>query len=64
MVSLSAVPVAAQTGEALTAAAHRNNVIRSISVVGTQRLEADTVRSYIRLRVGQVNGPRPPATRR
>ncbi len=27
--------------------------IQSITVVGTQRLEADTVRSYIRLRVGQ-----------
>jgi outer membrane protein insertion porin family len=28
--------------------------IQSITVVGTQRLEADTVRSYIRLRNGQV----------
>nr|WP_315457738.1 outer membrane protein assembly factor BamA [uncultured Sphingorhabdus sp.] len=28
-------------------------VIKSITVVGTQRLEADTVRSYIRLRTGQ-----------
>ena len=27
--------------------------IQSITVVGTQRLEADTVRSYIRLRAGQ-----------
>jgi outer membrane protein insertion porin family len=27
--------------------------IRSIAVVGTQRLEPDTVRSYIRLRIGQ-----------
>jgi outer membrane protein insertion porin family len=27
--------------------------IQSITVVGTQRLEADTVRSYIRLRIGQ-----------
>ncbi|MEY3877829.1 MAG: outer rane assembly complex, YaeT protein, partial [Pseudomonadota bacterium] len=27
--------------------------IKSITVVGTQRLEADTVRSYIRLRTGQ-----------
>ncbi|MBP6380714.1 MAG: outer membrane protein assembly factor BamA, partial [Sphingorhabdus sp.] len=52
MVSLSAVPVAAQTGEA-TIAAPQDSTIRSINVVGTQRLEADTVRSYIRLRVGQ-----------
>jgi len=29
------------------------DVIKSITVVGTQRLEADTVRSYIRLRMGQ-----------
>lgn len=29
------------------------DVIKSITVVGTQRLEADTVRSYIRLRTGQ-----------
>jgi outer membrane protein insertion porin family len=29
------------------------DVIQSISVVGTQRLEGDTVRSYIRLRTGQ-----------
>ncbi|MEP7350166.1 MAG: outer membrane protein assembly factor BamA [Sphingorhabdus sp.] len=28
--------------------------IQSITVVGTQRLEADTVRSYIRLRPGQI----------
>ena len=28
-------------------------LIQSITVVGTQRLEADTVRSYIRLRIGQ-----------
>lgn len=28
--------------------------IQSITVVGTQRLEADTVRSYVRLRVGQA----------
>lgn len=30
------------------------DTIQSISVVGTQRLEADTVRSYIRLRAGQA----------
>lgn len=53
MVSLSAIPVAAQTADT-PAAAPQDNVIRSISVTGTQRLEADTVRSYIRLRTGQV----------
>ncbi|MGB5076502.1 MAG: outer membrane protein assembly factor BamA [Sphingorhabdus sp.] len=37
-------PVAATQGEQ----------IQSITVVGTQRLEADTVRSYIRLRTGQA----------
>lgn len=35
------------------AAAVPADVIKSITVVGTQRLEADTVRSYIRLRTGQ-----------
>jgi len=29
------------------------NVVRSITVQGNQRLEADTIRSYLRLRVGQ-----------
>jgi len=53
MVSLTAMPAAAQTADA-PAAATQENVIRSISVTGTQRLEADTVRSYIRLRTGQV----------
>ncbi len=32
----------------------QGETIQSITVVGTQRLEADTVRSYIRLRNGQV----------
>ena len=50
--SLSAIPASAQTADA-SATAPQDNTIRSISVVGTQRLEADTVRSYIRLRVGQ-----------
>jgi outer membrane protein insertion porin family len=40
VIAPAAVPVAAEP-------------IQSITVVGTQRLEADTVRSYIRLRVGQ-----------
>jgi outer membrane protein insertion porin family len=35
------------------AAAQQGEVIQSITVVGTQRLEPDTVRSYIRLRTGQ-----------
>ena len=35
------------------AAAAPVETIQSITVVGTQRLEADTVRSYIRLRTGQ-----------
>jgi outer membrane protein insertion porin family len=39
---------------ATSGAASQPEQIRSISVVGTQRLEADTVRSYIRLRVGQA----------
>jgi outer membrane protein insertion porin family len=43
-----AAPPAAQP-----AAAAPVETIQSITVVGTQRLEADTVRSYIRLRTGQ-----------
>lgn len=35
------------------AAAPRGNVIRTISVVGAERLEPTTILSYIRLRVGQ-----------
>ncbi len=35
------------------APAPQADIIQSITVVGTQRLEADTVRSYIRLRAGQ-----------
>jgi outer membrane protein insertion porin family len=35
------------------APAPRNNVIRTISVVGAERLEPTTILSYIRLRVGQ-----------
>ncbi len=31
----------------------QTDIIQSITIVGTQRLEADTVRSYIRLRTGQ-----------
>lgn len=48
-VSTLATPVAAQVADAAP-----TEQIRSIGVVGTQRLEAETVRSYIRLRVGQA----------
>jgi outer membrane protein insertion porin family len=44
---------AAYAQTAPVAAAPAAEQIRSIAVVGTQRLEADTVRSYIRLRTGQ-----------
>jgi outer membrane protein insertion porin family len=50
-------PALAQTASATPAAqpvvAAPVETIQSITVVGTQRLEADTVRSYIRLRTGQ-----------
>lgn len=50
-------PALAQTVSATPAAqpvvAAPVETIQSITVVGTQRLEADTVRSYIRLRTGQ-----------
>ncbi len=43
----------AQQAPAVQAATAQAETIQSIAVVGTQRLEADTVRSYIRLRSGQ-----------
>ena len=43
----------AQQVAAVQAGAAQAETIQSIAVVGTQRLEADTVRSYIRLRAGQ-----------
>jgi outer membrane protein insertion porin family len=50
-------PALGQTASATPAAqpvvAAPVETIQSITVVGTQRLEADTVRSYIRLRTGQ-----------
>ena len=46
--SMAAAPAVAQA-----TAASQGDQIRSVNVVGTQRLEADTVRSYIRLRTGQ-----------
>jgi outer membrane protein insertion porin family len=50
----SSAAVAQTPAPVPTAPAAQESAIRSINVVGTQRLEADTVRSYIRLRVGQV----------
>lgn len=44
--------VVAQTTPAAAPAA-AENIVRSITVQGNQRLEADTIRSYLRLRVGQ-----------
>jgi outer membrane protein insertion porin family len=53
--SLSIAPAVAQTAPAAPAPlAAQSDQIRSISIVGTQRLEPETVRSYIRLRVGQA----------
>ncbi len=52
---LASVPGYAQpTAPAPAPVASQSATIRSINVVGTQRLEPDTVRSYIRLRTGQV----------
>ncbi len=48
--TLVASPAVAQ----VAAPAAQADQIRSINVVGTQRLESDTVRSYIRLRIGQT----------
>ena len=57
--ALVATPAAAQTAAPAAQqapaplAAPVEQTIRSIAVVGNQRLEADTVRSYVRLRAGQ-----------
>ncbi|APG63745.1 outer membrane protein assembly factor BamA [Sphingorhabdus lutea] len=48
-----AQPVMAQQAPAAPASATDSQQIRSIVVVGSQRLEGDTVRSYIQLREGQ-----------
>lgn len=45
-----AAPAAAPAAPAAPAA---ENIVRTITVQGNQRLEADTIRSYLRLRVGQ-----------
>jgi outer membrane protein insertion porin family len=55
---VAVAPLAAQTAPApatqpVAAPAAPVETIQSIAVVGTQRLEPDTVRSYIRLRAGQ-----------
>ncbi|MGL5839422.1 MAG: outer membrane protein assembly factor BamA [Sphingorhabdus sp.] len=53
--AITAVPAFAQNAPASPVPpAEQAATIRSINVVGTQRLEADTVRSYVRLRPGQV----------
>lgn len=54
MVAMPISVATAQTAALGPAPAAQNETIRSINIVGTQRLEADTVRSYIRLRTGQV----------
>jgi outer membrane protein insertion porin family len=62
LASTMMIPVSAmaQTAGATPAAAapavaaEQGEIIQSITVVGTQRLEGDTVRSYIRLRTGQA----------
>ncbi len=54
MVAMPISVASAQTSAPAPAPAAQNETIRSINIVGTQRLEADTVRSYIRLRTGQV----------
>jgi outer membrane protein insertion porin family len=46
-------PAAQETPAPAPAPAPRANVIRTISVVGAERLEPTTILSYIRLRVGQ-----------
>ena len=47
------VPVAAPAAQAAPAPAPAADTIQSITIVGAQRLEPDTIRSYIKLRIGQ-----------
>lgn len=49
----SPAPAAQPTSAPAPAPAARSNVIRTITVVGAERLEPTTILSYIRLRVGQ-----------
>ncbi len=51
--AVPASPPASQPTPAAAPAAPARSTIRSISVVGAERLEASTILSYIRLRVGQ-----------
>ncbi len=55
LLAVSAAPVAAQTAPKapVAVAVAAPETIQSVTVIGTQRLEPDTVRSYIRLRAGQ-----------
>ncbi|NJM50582.1 MAG: outer membrane protein assembly factor BamA [Sphingomonadales bacterium] len=53
LMGVCASPALAQDAAPPASAAPQGDVIQSISVVGTQRLEGDTVRSYVRLRPGQ-----------
>ena len=50
---LAPPPAFAQQAVAAQEGTVQAEIIQSIAVTGTQRLEADTVRSYIRLRAGQ-----------
>ncbi len=52
---LAGIPQAAlaQDAAAPAAAASAADTIKSINVVGSQRLEPDTIRTYIKLRIGQ-----------
>ena len=54
---LTALPATAYAQDAAAPApqsAPQADTIRSITVNGAQRLEADTIRSYIRLRIGDT----------
>lgn len=53
-VPVAAVPAAAAPAATPAPATPEARVIRAISVVGNQRLEGDTVRTYAQLRVGQA----------
>jgi outer membrane protein insertion porin family len=48
-----AVPEPTPAAAAVAAPAAAEKIVRTITVQGNQRLEADTIRSYLRLRVGQ-----------
>lgn len=54
LMGLFAVPAFGQEALIPAAPTGQSDVIQSITVLGTQRLEGDTVRSYVRLRPGQV----------